>query len=266
MSALEVTGLTHRFGRATVLEDVSFHVDAGEIVTLIGPNGAGKTTLLNVVSRALPLQKGSVRIADVDTSRHRQAQVVRAGCLLVPEGRQVFASMSVRDNLVLGMYTCPHSDQDDQLGRVFALFPELEPRSRQLSGTLSGGEQQMLAVGRAMVSSPRIMLLDEPSLGLSPQLVERIMGALSQLRDEGLTIVLVEQNAAAALRLADRGYLISTGRVLAEGPCDVLAEDPLVRRVYLGGAPVRSTDDLPRTAGSVTQQAPISVTDSRRPT
>jgi branched-chain amino acid transport system ATP-binding protein len=239
MNALEVEGVSHRYGKARVLDDVSFTVAAGEIVTLVGPNGAGKATLLNVVSRGLPLQSGSVRISGVDTSRHRQEQVVRDGCILVPEGRQVFASMSVRTNLLLGMYTCRRRVQPErQIERVHELFPELRAKEHQLAGTLSGGEQQMLAIGRAMVSEPAIMLLDEPSLGLSPQLVTRIMGALAQLRQNGLTVVLIEQNAGAALALADRGYLLSTGRIVTGGPCDVLAADPMVRRVYLGGSPL----------------------------
>jgi branched-chain amino acid transport system ATP-binding protein len=237
MPALEVRGLSYSYGSAKVLDGVDFHVDEAEIVTLIGPNGAGKTTLLNVVARSLRLREGTVLLAGTDTRRHSQAEMVRQGCLLVPEGRQVFAALTVEDNLLLGRYVRRREGlASSHLARVYELFPRLWERSRQLAGTLSGGEQQMLAIGRAMMGEPRVMLLDEPSLGLSPQLVERIMGALSQLREQGVTIVLVEQNAFAALRLADRGYLLQTGRVVSSGSSAELSEDPTVRHVYLGAA------------------------------
>ncbi|KWX05498.1 ABC transporter ATP-binding protein [Carbonactinospora thermoautotrophica] len=238
MRTLEVTGLSFSYGRAKVLDGVDFYVEAGEIVTLIGPNGAGKTTLLNVVSRALPLRKGRVVFDGQDTAGMSQADMVRRGCLLVPEGRQVFSSLTVEDNLLLGMYVRRReAKMAEELRQVYDLFPRLEERAQQLAGTLSGGEQQMLAIGRALMGKPKLLLLDEPSLGLSPQMVQRIMSALARLRDEGITIVLVEQNALAALRLADRGYLLHTGRVLASGTADDLSQDPMVRHVYLGSAP-----------------------------
>jgi branched-chain amino acid transport system ATP-binding protein len=238
VATLEVSGLGCSYGRARVLDGVDFTVQDGEIVTLIGPNGAGKTTLLNVVSRALALREGKVILDGHDTGGASQAQMVRQGCLLVPEGRQVFTSLTVEDNLKLGRYVHRReSGLSGELAHVYDLFPRLEERARQLAGTLSGGEQQMLAIGRAMMGRPRLMLLDEPSLGLAPLLVQRIMEALARLREEGLTILLVEQNAHAALQLADRGYLLHTGKVLASGTSKQLADDPAVRHVYLGGQP-----------------------------
>ncbi|WP_298228060.1 ABC transporter ATP-binding protein [Gryllotalpicola sp.] len=236
-NALEVSGITFSYGRARVLNDVSFHVGAGEIVTVIGPNGAGKSTLLNIIARSHRLRRGRVMIAGRDTGRMRQSQVVRSGLVLVPEGRQVFSSLSVADNLVLGGYTRRRSGgAKATMDEVFTVFPRLAERRKQLAGTLSGGEQQMLAIGRALMSRPTIMLLDEPSLGLSPQMTARIMDVLGTLRKEqGLTIVLVEQNANAALALADRGYLLSGGEVVLEGAADALREDPAIRHIYLGG-------------------------------
>jgi branched-chain amino acid transport system ATP-binding protein len=243
---LEVAGLHFSYGNARVLEDVDLSVEQGEIVTLIGPNGAGKSTLLNVVSHALRPKSGRIHLDGVDVTRVSQSAMVRSGCILVPEGRQVFTSLSVEDNLLLGGYVHRRgSGGSADLAKVYQLFPRLSERSRQLAGTLSGGEQQMLAVGRAMMGRPKLMLLDEPSLGLSPQMVHRIFEALSQLRAEGLTILLVEQNALAALRLADRGYLLQNGQVITQGTSEELAEDPMVRRVYLGAASDERADDDP---------------------
>jgi branched-chain amino acid transport system ATP-binding protein len=239
MPLLDVRGLHFSYGNARVLEDVDLYVERGEIVTLIGPNGAGKSTLLNVVSHALRPKSGRIELDDVDVTRAQQSAMVRSGCILVPEGRQVFTSLTVEDNLLLGGYVHRRGrgGADADLPKVYELFPRLAERSKQLAGTLSGGEQQMLAVGRAMMGRPKLMLLDEPSLGLSPQMVHRIFDALSQLRDQGLTILLVEQNALAALRLADRGYLLQNGQVIAQGTSEELANDPMVRHVYLGSSP-----------------------------
>ena len=238
MSLLDVTGLHFSYGSARVLEEVDISVNQGEIVTLIGPNGAGKSTLLNVVSQALRAKRGRLQFADEDVTRASQAAMVKKGCILVPEGRQVFSSLSVEDNLLLGGYVHRRDRSGGKtLAEVYELFPRLYERTSQPAGTLSGGEQQMLAVGRAIMGRPKLMLLDEPSLGLSPQMVHRIFNALSQLRDQGLTILLVEQNALAALRLADRGYLLRNGQVIAQGTSEELANDPLVRHVYLGSAP-----------------------------
>ena len=238
MNTLEINDLRFRYGRATVLDGIDLTVGNGEIVTVIGPNGAGKSTLLNVIARSLKARDGSILIDDTETRNLKQADLVKLGCILVPEGRQVFGSLDVRDNLLLGRFTRRGKPgTEDEFDHVFELFPRLKERSKQLAGTLSGGEQQMLAIGRAIMGRPKLMLLDEPSLGLSPQFVHRIMSTLGQLRDDGLTILLVEQNARAALELADRGYLLQNGKVIAEGTADELKSDPTVQRVYLGGAP-----------------------------
>lgn len=238
MHALEVSELRFAYGNAAVLNGVDFHVDPAEIVTIIGPNGAGKSTLLNVISRSLRVRDGRVVLHGRDVTRATQRDMVRGGCLLVPEGRQVFGALTVRDNLLLGMYVRRRKAQvSAEIDRVYELFPRLAEREKQAAGTLSGGEQQMLAIGRALMGKPTVMLLDEPSLGLAPLMVERIMNTLGTLREDGLTIVLVEQNAQAALALADRGYLLHTGRVMAAGTGAELASDPVVRQVYLGAAP-----------------------------
>ena len=235
MSLLEVQDLRFRYGRATVLDGVDLSVEQGEVVTVVGPNGAGKSTLLGVLSGALRASGGDVVLAGTRLTRLRQSAVVRHGCVLVPEGRQVFSSLSVADNLVLGAWVHRHSRGGDDIDRVYDLFPRLKERSTQLAGTLSGGEQQMLAIGRAMMGRPRLLLLDEPSLGLAPQMVTRIFEALAHLRDSGVTLLLVEQNARAALALAHRGYLLSGGTVLASGSSAELQDNPVVQDVYLGG-------------------------------
>ena len=238
MNTLDIRDLRFRFGHATVLDSIDLTVDNGEIVTVIGPNGAGKSTLLNVVARSLKARDGSIKIHDRETRGLKQADLVKLGCILVPEGRQVFSSLDVNDNLLLGRFTRRReSGLSDELDHIFEIFPKLKERSKQLAGTLSGGEQQMLAIGRAIMGKPKLMLLDEPSLGLSPQVVHRIMSALGALRDEGLTILLVEQNARAALELADRGYLMQNGKVITTGTAAELKANPTVQRVYLGGAP-----------------------------
>lgn len=243
VKALEVDNVEFAHGRAQVLNGISFSVDEGEIVTIIGPNGAGKSTLLNVLARSFRRKSGTIRLFGDDTANYSQSKVVREGMVLVPEGRQVFAALTVEDNLQLGAYQkrrAPKSEEQEVVDHVFELFPRLKDRRNQLAGTLSGGEQQMLAVGRAMMARPRVMLLDEPSLGLAPQVTATIMEVLGQLRSEaGLTIVLVEQNAIAALNLADRGFLLSGGDFVVQGTAEQLRSDPQVQHVYLGG----STDD-----------------------
>lgn len=234
MPVLEIHDLCAGYGHARVLHGVDLRVDEGEIVTVIGPNGAGKTTLLKIIARTIRRRTGTILLEGKDTARLSQAELVRRGCVLVPEGRQVFAPLSVLDNLRLGGYVHRRTSTAAELDRVYELFPRLAERASQPAGTLSGGEQQMLAIGRALMSRPRVMLLDEPSLGLAPQLVARIMATLTDLRSAGLTILLVEQNAHAALRLADRGYVLHTGRVQTEGPAAALVDDPTVRHVYLG--------------------------------
>ncbi len=237
-TALTVKDLSFAYGRAQVLNGVSFSVEAGEIVTIIGPNGAGKSTLLNVLARSHRLRRGSVEVMGRSTDGMRQNQVVRSGLVLVPEGRQVFSTLSIADNLLLGGYTKRSEHKTKQrMDEVYGYFPRLLERKDQLAGTLSGGEQQMLAVGRAYMSQPSVMLLDEPSLGLSPQMTAQVMAVLGKLRREaGLTIVLVEQNANAALGLADRGFLLSGGEFVLEGSAAQLRDDPTIKHIYLGGS------------------------------
>lgn len=249
---LSVENLAFSYGRAKVFEGLSLRVGAGEIVTIIGPNGAGKSTLLNVIARSLRPRQGKVILGETKISSMRQSQVVKAGCVLVPEGRQVFSSLSVSDNLQLGAYT----RRRDRLmkkaqAEVFAYFPRLEERKNQLAGTLSGGEQQMLAIGRAYMSRPSVMLLDEPSLGLSPQMSKQVMTVLRRLREETeLTVVLVEQNANAALNLADRGYLLNRGQIVLEGSAAELKADPTVKHIYLGGAADEPTAEDGKAGGT----------------
>lgn len=241
--ALTVEDISFAYGRTKVLFDVSLHVDEAEIVTVIGPNGAGKTTLLNVIARSHRLHHGRVILGGTDTSGMRQAHVVKSGCVLVPEGRQVFSTLTVDDNLQLGGYTKKRQTRSLR-DEVYGYFPRLLERRHQLAGTLSGGEQQMLAVGRAYMSSPTVMLLDEPSLGLSPQMTAQVMAVLGMLRRErGLTVLLVEQNAHAALTLADRGYLLNGGEIVLEGTSEQMQKNPAIQRIYLGGAATDSPPD-----------------------
>jgi branched-chain amino acid transport system ATP-binding protein len=235
MRALEIKDLSFAYGLVEVLSDVTLHVDEGEIVALIGPNGAGKSTLLNVIAGTYRGARGGVQLFGDAIEGATQVDRVRRGVVLVPEGREVFASLDVEDNLRLGAYARRRSgDTAESLKDVYEFFPRLADRRRQVAGTLSGGEQQMLAIGRALMSGPRVLLLDEPSLGLAPQLVAGILGKLRELRDRGITILLVEQNARAALRLADRGYLLETGSVSVSGTAEELTTDKHVLSVYLG--------------------------------
>ena len=236
---LKVRNLEAGYGPLKVLKQVSLHVSAGEIVTLIGANGAGKSTLLRALSGLLATGGGEV-LFDGKSIRGLPAErVVDLGIARVPEGRQVFAAMSVRENLILGGYVAARRGRDGQgtlraLERVHELFPVLRERTGQLAGTLSGGEQQMLAMGRALMTDPRLLMMDEPSMGLAPLIVRDIFRAIQRLRDEGRTVLLVEQNARAALRIADRGYVIETGKLVLEGEAAFLLSDREVQRAYLG--------------------------------
>lgn len=233
---LEVTGLCSGYGRVEVLHGVDLTVARGELVALIGANGAGKSTLLKTVVGLLPAMSGSITFDGTVLSAHRPERLVRSGLALVPEGRLLFGSMSVRENLELGAYSKGRRSAAarDGLERVQALFPVLAERAEQPAETLSGGEQQMLAVGRALMSEPRLLLLDEPSLGLAPKVIAEIFSALDSLREQGLTILLVEQDAKLALKHADRGYVMRTGTVAMEGSARQLLADEDVRRIYLG--------------------------------
>lgn len=247
---LRVEKASVSYGRVTALREVSLVVNDGEIVTLIGTNGAGKTTLLSAISGMVPLKSGSIWLRDSRLCGLSTHETVRIGLAYVPEGRQIFGSMSVMDNLTLGAYSQCSQNRFSTLGpigwflrrpsvqsnleMVFRLFPILRERQKQQAGNLSGGEQQMLAIARALMSSPKMLLLDEPSLGLAPNLVKDILKLLVRLRNEGLTILLIEQDAAAALRIADRGYVMERGRVTIEGTAGELLGDDRVIQAYLG--------------------------------
>jgi len=236
---LKVRNLEAGYGPLKVLRQVSLHVSAGEIVTLIGANGAGKSTLLRALAGLLAPRDGDVLFDGKPVRGLPAERVVDLGIALVPEGRQVFAAMSVRENLVLGGYVAARRGRDGEgtsraLELVYSLFPVLRDRTGQLAGTLSGGEQQMLAMGRALMTDPRLLMMDEPSMGLAPLVVRDIFRAIQRLRDEGRTVLLVEQNARAALRIADRGYVIETGRLVLEGEAGFLLGDREVQRAYLG--------------------------------
>jgi branched-chain amino acid transport system ATP-binding protein len=232
---LAVENLTIRYGRVQALEQVSLEVHPGEVVTLIGANGAGKSTTLRSISRIVPIHRGRIAFDARDISGARPSDVVRMGIAQVPEGRRMLARQSVVDNLLLGAYT--RSDGGEiqaDLERQFARFPRLAERRHQMAGTLSGGEQQMLAIARALMSRPRLLLLDEPSLGLAPLIVRAIFQIIRDLHEAGVTILLVEQNASLALQVADRAYVLEAGRLTISGPAAALLDDERVQRAYLG--------------------------------
>ncbi|QQB35065.1 ABC transporter ATP-binding protein [Achromobacter deleyi] len=237
---LEVTNLSARYGKVGALAGATLTVPAGSIVTVIGANGAGKSTMLNAMMGALPQTghaAGSVQYAGTDVSSWPVERRVAAGMSLVPERRELFGSMSVEDNLLLGgfrRYRARESGWRDTLNEVFDLFPRLRERRAQQAGTLSGGERQMLAVGRALMAKPALLMLDEPSLGLAPRIVREIFHIIARLRETGVAILLVEQNARAALQVADYGYVLETGEVILHGPARELAGDPKVIESYLG--------------------------------
>ncbi|MGN6579445.1 MAG: ABC transporter ATP-binding protein [Bordetella sp.] len=233
---LEVRDLQVAYGKVTAVADVNLDVAEGQIVTVIGPNGAGKTTLLSAIMGLLP-SGGAVHFGGKVRAHADIEEMVAAGMGLVPEKRELFAEMSVEDNLILGgfhRYRTGKRDQSESLREVYDLFPRLKERRGQLSGTLSGGERQMLAVGRALMAKPRLLMLDEPSLGLAPRIVREVLRIVSELRTLGVSILLVEQNARAALQVADYAYVLETGAVTLEGPARELARDPRVIEVYLG--------------------------------
>lgn len=232
---LEVSGLTSHYGRIQALRGIDIRVPAGHLVALVGANGAGKTTLLRTISGLQPVSGGSVVYDGRDITKRPSEKRVAAGIAQVPEGRQVFGPMSVEDNLRLGAYTRGSGQAVRRdLEWIYELFPILEQKRRQAAGTLSGGQQQMLAIGRGLMARPRLLLLDEPGMGLAPLLVAEIFETVKQLKDEGLTILLVEQNAASALAIADYGYVIETGTISLSGPGPELLENEDVKRAYLG--------------------------------
>jgi branched-chain amino acid transport system ATP-binding protein len=231
---LEVSNLHSAYGRIEVLRGVSLEVRAGEIVALIGSNGAGKTTLLRALSGVQPITKGEIRFRRERVDRLPPHRRVERGMTQSPEGRQVFGPLSVADNLRLGAYMRRDKDIENDRDRIFEMFPVLREKRFQAAGGLSGGQQQMLAIGRALMGKPRLLLLDEPSLGLSPLLVDQILAAIVSLKANGITVLLVEQNASAALEIADRAYVMETGRIVSTGEGSVLLSDPKVKAAYLG--------------------------------
>jgi branched-chain amino acid transport system ATP-binding protein len=235
---LKIRNLEAGYDKLRVLKGISLHVKAGEIVTIIGANGAGKTTLLNTIASIVKPFSGNIKLKDMDVTSASPDKVVRNGCALVPEGRQLYPSMTVKENLILGAYTLyrrrDNKKANEYLNNIYTLFPVLKERKTQLAGTLSGGEQQMVAIGRALMSGPELLLMDEPSMGLAPLIVKNIFTIVKELRDRGKTILIVEQNARAVLEIADRGYVMETGSLLMEGSAADLLDNNDVKRAYLG--------------------------------
>lgn len=233
---LNVTDLTVHYGAIEALHGISFEVNEGEIISLIGSNGAGKTTTLHALSNIVKKTRGTVMFEGQDITRLAPDSIVRTGLIQVPEGRRIFANMSVHENLELGAYTRKdRSGIKSDMEKVFTLFPRLKERIRQTGGTLSGGEQQMLAMGRALMSKPKLLLLDEPSMGLAPILVDEIFSIIKEINAEGTTILLVEQNAFKALNIAHRAYILETGSVVKTAEASSLIKDESVKKAYLGG-------------------------------
>jgi len=236
---LEVRGITVYYGLVQALSEVTLNVKRGEIVALLGPNAAGKTTLMYAIAGVLPIAKGEVIFHGLPLSNLQAEQIVKKGITLVPEGRLLFGGMKTFENLELGAYHLWNrkrkAEIKEKLSNIFGLFPVLKERGNQIAGTLSGGQQQMVAIGRGLMSRPHLLLLDEPSLGLSPLLVQELMESLRKLREQELTILLSEQNAEAALRIADRGYVMGGGRILIEGTSKELRSTERIRTAYLGG-------------------------------
>ena len=231
---LELEGVSVWYGNIRALTDVSFRVGQGELVAIIGSNGAGKSTTLRTISGLLRARQGSIRYEGAEISRASTDRIVGLGISQCPEGRHIFGRLTVHENLVLGGIQRPAAEARADIERMFDLFPRLRERTEQRGGTLSGGEQQMLAIARALMSRPRLLILDEPSLGLAPLMVERVFEVIAQLKSDGLTILLVEQNVHHALDVADRVYVMESGRVTLEGPAATLRHDPRVEGAYLG--------------------------------
>ena len=232
---LNVENLNVYYGAIHAVKDISFHVDEGEIVTLIGANGAGKTTTLQTISGLLHARTGSITFQDQNIGGIPAHKLVGLGMAQVPEGRRVFLQMSVKENLEMGAFTRPGSEVEASIAEVYERFPRLKERMNQVAGTLSGGEQQMLAMGRALMSKPKLLMLDEPSMGLAPILVEQIFDIIKELHKAGTTILLVEQNAEMALKVADRAYVMESGKIVLTGTGAELAASDAIKKAYLGG-------------------------------
>jgi branched-chain amino acid transport system ATP-binding protein len=235
MPMLEVNNIHTYYGNIHALQDVSVFVDKGEIVTIIGANGAGKSTLLKTISGLVRARRGAIKLADQDITHLKPHEIVMRKMVQVPEGRRIFGQLTVSENLDMGAFTCRDAQlKKNNLDHIFALFPRLHERRKQVAGTLSGGEQQMLAMGRAMMTNPDVLLMDEPSMGLAPVLVDSIFDTVVRLNEAGATILLVEQNAAMALQVASRGYVLQTGTIILADTADNLAKNETVRQAYLG--------------------------------
>jgi branched-chain amino acid transport system ATP-binding protein len=234
---LEADGLHVGYGDAPALWGVSLRVGKGEIVSVLGPNGAGKTTLVNAIARLLPIRGGTLRLDGQAITGLAAQEVCNRGVALIPEGRRLFVKMTVEENLELGSYRrAARAGRAQALERVYAMFPILRERRRQIAGTLSGGQQQMLAIGRALMARPKLLLIDEPSLGLAPLIVEQVFETIRKIHAEGLSILLIEQNVMKALQVVERAYVLEGGRIVAEGRPDELKAQPHIREAYLGGA------------------------------
>ena len=236
MAMLEIKDLEVCYGVIKAIKGVSFEVEQGEVIALIGANGAGKTTILHTVTGLIPAAAGSISFDGHDLKKVPAHKIVSMGMAHVPEGRRIFQQLSVLENLMLGAFTCKNKEQiQSDLKKVYGHFPRLEERKNQVAGTLSGGEQQMLAMGRALMSRPRLLLLDEPSMGLSPLLVTEIFDIIKEINEAGTTVLLVEQNAKKALEIADRAYALETGRITLSGKASELMNNEAVKKAYLGG-------------------------------
>jgi branched-chain amino acid transport system ATP-binding protein len=234
MALLEVEDIHTFYGNIEALKGISLEVDEGEIVTLIGSNGAGKSTTLRSISGLTPPREGSIRLGDQEIGETPPQEIVRMGVSHAPEGRRIFPRMNVRENLGLGAYLRRDARIEEDINRVYELFPRLKEREKQKAGTMSGGEQQMLAIGRAMMADPKVLLLDEPGMGLAPILVERIYESIAEINKQGTTILLVEQNANFALEVSNRGYVLETGTIALSDRSSALRENPDVQKAYLG--------------------------------
>ena len=232
--ALSVRDLEVNYGAIRAVSGVSFEVHAGELVSLIGANGAGKTTTLKALTGLLPARAGDIRLNGLSIRAQGAWDLARQGLVMVPEGRGIFARMTITENLQMGAFTRQDAEVEPDMERVFDLFARLKDRRDQLAGTLSGGEQQMLAIGRALMARPKVLLLDEPSMGLAPLMVDKIFEVVADIHRQGVTVVLVEQNARRALQLASRAYVMESGRITLSGAASDLLDDPLVRQAYLG--------------------------------
>ena len=231
---LSVKDINVFYGAIHAITDISFNVDEGEIVTLIGANGAGKSTTLNTISGLLRSRTGDIEFMGSSIAKTSPNRIVGSGLVMVPEGRRIFLGLTVEENLEMGAYTRPNSEIKDSMEQVYELFPRLRERRNQIGGTLSGGEQQMLAMGRALMAKPKLIMLDEPSMGLAPLLVDLIFEIIADLHKGGATILLVEQNAQAALSIADRAYVLETGKIVKTGKGSELISDPAIKKAYLG--------------------------------